>query len=56
MAQESGPIAPVLSKPENFARSELSRVELAVDLAGWKPALPDGGTDESSPPDWRRYH
>ena len=28
-----------------LASSELWTVELALDLAGWKPALLDGGTD-----------
>ena len=32
-------------QPEKFAPPELSKVELALDLAGWKPALLDGGTD-----------
>ena len=31
------------AKPEKLAPSELWRVELALDLAGWKPALLDGG-------------
>jgi len=25
--------------------AKLQKVELALDLAGWKPALLDGGTD-----------
>jgi len=33
------------AKPEKLAPSELSKVELALDLAGWKPALLDEGTD-----------
>jgi len=31
------------AKPEKLAPSELWKVELALDLAGWKPALLDGG-------------
>jgi len=30
------------TKPEKFAVPEVSKVELALDLAGWKPALLDG--------------
>ena len=33
------------AKPEKLAPPELSKVELALDVAGWKPALLDGGTD-----------
>jgi len=33
------------AKREKLPPSELSKVELALDLAGWKPALLDGGTD-----------
>ena len=32
------------AKPEKLAPSGLWTVELALDLAGWKPALLDGGT------------
>jgi len=31
-----------LPQPEKLAPSELWTVELALDLAGWKPALLDG--------------
>ena len=31
------------AKPEKVAPSELLKVELALGLAGWKPALLDGG-------------
>jgi len=31
--------------PGKLAAPELSKVELALELAGWKPALLDGGTD-----------
>jgi len=33
------------AKPEKLAASGLLKVELALDLAGWKPALLDGATD-----------
>jgi len=33
------------AKPEKLAPPELWLVELALALAGWKPALLDGGTD-----------
>jgi len=33
------------SKPEKVAPSEVSKAELALDLAGWKPALLEGGID-----------